>query len=75
MPCTTCGSARDLAPWRLRPDRHDVGIPEVIEIGIDGRDTDQREELRTHLRKFLQVDADGRIVHEAFANAVKGRVP
>ena len=35
----------------------------------------QREELRAHLRKFLPIGPDGRIVHEAFANAVKGRVP
>jgi hypothetical protein len=33
------------------------------------------EELKAHLRKLLHIAADGRIAYEAFANAVKGRVP
>jgi ubiquinone/menaquinone biosynthesis C-methylase UbiE len=33
------------------------------------------EELKTHLRKLLPIAADGSIAYEAFANAVKGRVP
>jgi SAM-dependent methyltransferase len=33
------------------------------------------EELKAHLRKLLPVAADGSIAYEAFANAVKGRVP
>jgi SAM-dependent methyltransferase len=35
----------------------------------------KREELKEYLRGYLPADADGRIVYEAFANAVKGRVP
>jgi SAM-dependent methyltransferase len=34
-----------------------------------------REQLRARLRKQLPTGTDGRIVYEAFANAVKGRVP
>jgi len=34
-----------------------------------------REELRARLRVQLPADANGRITYEAFANAVKGRVP
>jgi ubiquinone/menaquinone biosynthesis C-methylase UbiE len=33
------------------------------------------EELKAHLRKLLPIAADGSIAYEAFANAVKGRVP
>ena len=32
-------------------------------------------ELKAHLRKLLPIAADGSIAYEAFANAVKGRVP
>jgi SAM-dependent methyltransferase len=35
----------------------------------------KRDELKEYLRRNLPVAADGRIVYEAFANAVKGRVP
>jgi ubiquinone/menaquinone biosynthesis C-methylase UbiE len=34
-----------------------------------------REKLKARLREALPVGADGRIAYEAFANAVKGRVP
>jgi hypothetical protein len=37
--------------------------------------TGTREELRARLRAQLPADANGRITYEAFANAVKGRVP
>jgi hypothetical protein len=33
------------------------------------------EELKAHLRTLLPIAADGSIAYEAFANAVKGRVP
>jgi ubiquinone/menaquinone biosynthesis C-methylase UbiE len=34
-----------------------------------------REQLRARLREQLPIGADGRVAYEAFANAVKGRVP
>jgi len=36
---------------------------------------EMREKLKAQLRKQLPARPDGRIVYEAFANAVKGRVP
>jgi hypothetical protein len=42
---------------------------------IDRMSTDQKERLRARLHDHLPTDADGRIVYESFANAVKGRVP
>lgn len=35
----------------------------------------ETEQLRAHLRNLLPIAADGSIAYEAFANAVKGRVP
>ena len=35
----------------------------------------KRDQLREHLRQKLKPAADGRIVYEAFANAVKGHAP
>jgi SAM-dependent methyltransferase len=35
----------------------------------------QREQLKARLRELVPVGNDGRIAYEAFANAVKGRVP
>jgi SAM-dependent methyltransferase len=35
----------------------------------------EREQVRSRLRERLPVAADGRIVYQSFANAVKGRVP
>ena len=34
-----------------------------------------KKRLKARLREQLPTAADGSIVHEAFANAVKGRVP
>jgi SAM-dependent methyltransferase len=42
---------------------------------IAGMTASAKEELRARLRDQLPVAPDGRIVYEAFANAVKGRVP
>lgn len=42
---------------------------------IAGMSPSAREQLRTRLREQLPAASDGRIVYEAFANAVKGRVP
>ncbi len=36
---------------------------------------EDREELKEYLRDYLPAAADGRIVYEAFTNAVKGRAP
>jgi hypothetical protein len=52
----------------------------TVPIGPQGKiiarmSANAREELRTRLRDHLTVSLDGRIVHDAFANAVKGRVP
>jgi SAM-dependent methyltransferase len=60
-------------------DFDDFWDSNVVPIGPQGKvfaglSAPQREELRAHLRKVLHIGADGRIVHEAFANAVKGRV-
>jgi hypothetical protein len=35
----------------------------------------EKEQLRARLRDLLPIAADGSITYEAFANAVKGRVP
>ena len=42
---------------------------------IAGMSASATEELRARLRADLPVSPDGRIVYQAFANAVKGRVP
>jgi ubiquinone/menaquinone biosynthesis C-methylase UbiE len=42
---------------------------------IDRMSMDEKERLRTQLHDHLPTDANGRIVYESFANAVKGRVP
>jgi SAM-dependent methyltransferase len=42
---------------------------------IDRMSADEKERLRTRLRGHLPTDANGRIVYESFANAIKGRVP
>ena len=36
---------------------------------------DEKEQLRAKLREQLPIAADGTIAYEAFANAVKGKVP
>ena len=33
------------------------------------------EQLKDRLREILPIAADGRIAYEAFANAIKGKVP
>ena len=35
----------------------------------------EKEQMRARAREQLPIAADGRIAYEAFANAVKGRVP
>lgn len=42
---------------------------------IHGLPPSEKERLRTHLRERTPIAADGKVVHEAWANAVKGRVP
>jgi hypothetical protein len=42
---------------------------------IDDMSKREREQLRTRVRERLPVNSDGSIAYEAFANAVKGRVP
>jgi SAM-dependent methyltransferase len=42
---------------------------------IAGLSASAKEELRSRLRDHLPISSDGRIVYEASANAVKGRVP
>lgn len=42
---------------------------------IAGLSPNVRAQLRSRLREQLPAAADGRIVYESFANAVKGRVP
>jgi hypothetical protein len=34
-----------------------------------------REDLKEYFRRYLPTAADGRIVYDAFTNAVKGRAP
>lgn len=43
-------------------------------LGYRGMSPGEKEKLRTRLREQVPVAADGRVVYEAFANAVKGRV-
>src|SRR5882724_4811654 len=42
---------------------------------IDSMSTNEKERLRTRVHDHLPIAAEGRIVYESFANAVKGRVP
>jgi ubiquinone/menaquinone biosynthesis C-methylase UbiE len=42
---------------------------------ISAMPPDERQQLKARLREQLPIGADGRIAYEAFANAVKGRVP
>ena len=41
---------------------------------IQSMPEDRREQLKARLRELLQPGSDGRIVHDSFANAVKGQV-
>lgn len=52
----------------------------LVPIGPSGQvisamSPSEREQLKARLREQLPIGADGRIAYEAFANAVKGRVP
>ena len=42
---------------------------------IHGLPPSERERLRTRLREQIPISADGRVIHDAWANAVKGQVP
>jgi ubiquinone/menaquinone biosynthesis C-methylase UbiE len=44
-------------------------------IAITKLSADQKEQLKRVLRRLLSADKEGRIGYEAFANAVKGKVP
>lgn len=61
-------------------DFDDFWDSNVVPIGpqgkiIAGLPPGAREELRLRLRDHLPARPDGRIIYEAFANSVKGRVP
>jgi hypothetical protein len=61
-------------------DFDDYWRSNVVPIGpqgklIAGMSPGAREELRSRLRDHLSFLPDGQIIYEAFANAVKGRVP
>jgi len=52
----------------------------IVPIGPSGQlisalSPGEMEQLKTQLHKQLPIAPDGRIAYEAFANAVKGRVP
>ena len=60
-------------------DLDDYWKSNVVPIGpqgklIAGMSPDAREELRSRLRDNLSFSPDCRIIYEAFANGVKGRV-
>jgi hypothetical protein len=60
-------------------DFDDFWISNTLPIGPQGKiiasmSTRERNELRTRLRDRLPSSSTGRIAHQAFANAVKGRV-
>jgi SAM-dependent methyltransferase len=61
-------------------DFDDFWDSNIVPIGpqgkiIAGMSATAREELRTRLRDHLPVSSNGRIVYEAFANSVNGRLP
>jgi hypothetical protein len=52
----------------------------IVPIGPSGQlistlSPDEMAQLKRRLREQLPIASDGRIAYEAFANAVKGRVP
>lgn len=60
-------------------DFDDFWNSNVVPVGplgksIDRMSADEKKRLRTRLQDHLATDANGRIVYESFANAVKGRV-
>jgi hypothetical protein len=61
-------------------DFEDFWDSNVVPIGpqgklIAGMSASARDELRLRLRDHLPISSGGRIVLEAFANSIKGRVP
>ena len=61
-------------------DFDDFWASSSVPIGPSGKalaalSPDKIEQLKTRLRELLPIAADGSIAYEAFANAVKGRVP
>jgi hypothetical protein len=61
-------------------DFDDFWASSSVPIGPSGKALaalapDQIEQLKTRLRELLPIASDGSIAYEAFANAVKGRVP
>lgn len=73
----------DMRVIRLRivySDFDDFWDSNSVPVGPQGRfiremSASAREQLRSRLREQLPVASDGRIAYDAFANAVKGRVP
>jgi ubiquinone/menaquinone biosynthesis C-methylase UbiE len=62
------------------PDFDDFWDSNTVPIGLPGKmiqgmAPDARKGLQEHVRAHLPRDSQGRISYEAFANAVKGRVP
>jgi CheY-like chemotaxis protein len=58
----------------------DINMPGMSGLELQGKlidrmSVDEKGRLRVRLHDHLPTDADGRIVYESFANAVKGRVP
>ena len=45
-----------------------------VRATVDALARNEVEIVKTRLRATLPADADGRITHTAFANAIKGRV-
>jgi SAM-dependent methyltransferase len=61
-------------------DFDDFWASSSLPIGPSGKalaalSPDQIEQIKARLREILPIAADGSITYEAFANAVKGRVP
>lgn len=46
-----------------------------VGLFIQGMSPGEKEQLRARVREQLSIAADGRVAYEAFANAVKGRIP
>ena len=73
----------DTAVIRIRvayDDFDDFWASSSLPIGPSGKalaalSPDQIEQIKARLREQLPFAADGSITYEAFANAVKGRVP
>ena len=46
-----------------------------VGLFIQSMSPGEKEQLRARVREQLSIAADGRVAYEAFANAVKGRIP